>query len=169
MLVLGWIPSQASADDCTTMLKPTFDFIKQPGKWDVPPAVYATVTKQYASGSTNADLDPVHYSNGSLQYGKVFWGGKIGFFAETFSGTIPTLSNKNGFVPGNLPLTLTLKVNASGGVSVQELISGNPIGGAPPQVFQGSCSSGLVTVIDNNKDKTAWVISFTTTPPEWIN
>jgi len=160
------MPPNASADDCTTMLKPTFDFMKQPNwGWAVPPAVYATVTKQYASGSTNADLDPVHYSNGSLQYGKVFWGGKIGFFAETFFGTIPSLSNKNGFVPGNLPLTLTLKVNASGGVSVQELLNGNPIGGAPPQVFQGSCSSGLVTVIDNNKDKTAWVISFTTTPP----
>jgi len=164
MLVLSGMPSNASADDCTTMLKPTFDVIKQPGQWDIPPAVYATVTKQYAGGSTNATLDLVRYSNGPLQYGKVFWGGQIGIFADTFSGTMPTLANKNGFVPGKL--SLTLKVNASGGVSVQELISGNPNGGAPPQVFQGSCSSGLVTVIDNNKDKTAWVISFTTTPPE---
>lgn len=163
LLVLSGMPPNARADDCATMLKPTFDFMKQPGQWDIPPAVYATVTKQYASGSTNATLDPVRYSNGRLQYGKVFWGGQIGYFADTFFGTIPTASNKNGFAPGGL--SLNLQVNASGGVSVQELLKGVPIGGLPPQIFQGSCSSGLVTVIDNHKNKTAWVISFTTTPP----
>jgi hypothetical protein len=32
-------------------------------------------------------------------------------------------------------------------------------------VYQGACSSGLITVIDHN---TSWVFSLTTTPPQWI-
>src|SRR5262249_23996684 len=155
LLVLSGMPPNARADDCATMLKPTLDFMKQPGQWDIPPAVYATVTKQYASGSTNATLDPVRYSNGRLQYGKVFWGGQIGYFADTFFGTIPTASNKNGFAPGGL--SLNLQVNASGGVSVQELLKGVPIGGGPPRTFHGRWSSRFVTGVAQHKTKKPWL------------
>ena len=164
MLLLSWmLPYASAADDCATMLKPTFDLLKQPIRHDIPAAVYATVTKQYASGNNYGAPDLVEYANGQLAYGMVFWGGHIGYFADTFYGTIPSVSNLSQFIPGKF--SLNLAVNASGGISVQELLSGQPIGGMPPQVFQGTCSAGLVTVIAKN---IAWIISFTTTPPQDI-
>ena len=166
LTVAGLLVSRAKADDCATMLKPVFDFITQKGTWDIPPKVFATVTKHYASGGNNATYDPVRYSNGSVQYSQQAWGsGQIKVLLPTLSGKLPTLSNSSNpaFAPGNL--SLSLMVSSQGDVSVQELLSGNPIGGIPPRVYKGNCSSGLITIVDKN---TSWVISFTTTPPQTI-
>jgi hypothetical protein len=162
----GLVASNAKADDCSAMLKPVFDFITQPGKWDIPPRVYATVTKHIASNGNNAVRDPVQYSNGPVQYSQKPWGsGQIQAILPTLSGNLPTLSNSSNFAPGNF--SLSLKVSSKGDVSVQELQFGNPVGGKnyPPSVYKGSCSSGLITIVDKN---TSWVISFTTTPPQNI-
>jgi hypothetical protein len=57
------------------------------------------------------------------------------------------------------PLGLNLAINTNGQISVQELLNGSPIGGLPPTVYQGVCSGGLITVVDQN---TAWTISLGT-------
>jgi hypothetical protein len=149
------------------MLQPVFNNAKAPG--DVRGQTYATVTKHYAGGNTQGNADPVRYAFGNAAY-SVQWWANSGWW-DTVSGTIVDRQNtaKNAsmdmFAPSQPPLSLRLAINANGMVSVQELIGGNPIGGMPPTVYQGVCSSGLITVIDHS---TSWVFTLTTYPPQWI-
>jgi hypothetical protein len=168
LLVAAYGPLQLHADDCFTMLAPVFTNAKAPG--NVPGQTYATVTKHYAGGNTQGAANPVRYAFGGVPYALLWWANS-GWW-DTVTGTIVDRQNttKNVymdmFAPSQPPLSLRLAINAIGMVSVQELIGGNPIGGLPPTVYQGICSSGLITVTDHS---TSWVFTLTTTPPQWIN
>jgi hypothetical protein len=158
-LLGGPLTPGAGADDCQAMLKPVF--ASSPAQ-----LLYATVTKHVASGSTSATVDPVNVSSGQVTVINEGWGtGKLQLLLPTLSGTLNTLRNADQFAPGKY--TLKLSVSSRGDVSVQELLSGKPIPGSPAKVYlasdptRGSCSSGLVVVVDKN---TSWVISFTTGP-----
>jgi len=75
MLLLSWmLPYASAADDCATMLKPTFDLLKQPIRHDIPPQ--STQLSQTVCQRNNYGApDLVEYANGQLAYGMVFWGG----------------------------------------------------------------------------------------------
>lgn len=167
LLIVAYGPLQLHADNCFTMLMPVFNNAKSPG--NIPGQTYATVTKQHAGGNTQADPDLVRYAFGNIGH-SIQWWNNSGWW-DTVSGTITVRQNttKNAsmdmFAPSQSLLSLRLAINANGMVSVQELVGGNPIGGNPPTVRQGVCSSGLITFIDDN---TSWVLTLTTFPPQWI-
>src|SRR3954471_16371470 len=94
-------PSPARAENCALMLQPIFQFIKQHPGGNVPAAVYATATKQYASRSTDTTVDPVKISNGIMKQGFIFWGLQK---LDSFSADINTVQNTNNFVAGTQKL-----------------------------------------------------------------
>jgi hypothetical protein len=168
LLIAALGPFQLYADDCFTMLTLVFTNAKAYGNAGNG-QTYATVTKHYAGGNKFGAPDPVRYAFGNVPYAFLWWASSG--WSDTVSGTIMDRQNTTTqaymdmFAPAHPPLSLKLEINASGMVSVQELIGGNPIGGIPPTVYQGACSSGLITVVDHG---TSWVFSLTTTPPQWI-
>src|SRR4051812_9466828 len=161
-------PSPARAENCALMLQPIFQFIKQHPGGNVPAAVYATATKQFASRSMDRTVDHVRISNGIMKQGVLLWGSPFSQQIDSLSADINTVQNTNNFVAGTQKLRL--KINMLGGVSVQELIktsSGQfvPIGNMPPTVFQASCSIGLLTAVVSNTWTGSWTVSLTATPP----
>jgi hypothetical protein len=174
LLIAACGPLQLRADNCSIMLAPVFANAKKTG-YTYPPRTFATVTKHYASQNTSGAPDTVRYAFGALAYSIQYWANNG--FADTVSGTITTdrqNTTTSGymdmFAPGSPSLSLNFAINAYGTVSVQELLGGNPIGGAPPAVYQGTCSGGLVTITNGSYpfNNTAWVFTFTTTPPQNI-
>jgi hypothetical protein len=170
ILIAAYGPIQLHADDCFTMLAPVFNNAKTTG-YVVPGRTFATVTKHYASLNTSGAPDTVRYAFGALVYSQLWW--PASGWTDTVSGSINTYRqntttsvNMDMFAPSYPALSLSFMVNTYGMVSIQELLSGHPIGGAPPAVLQGTCSGGLVTVTNiypyNN---TAWVFTLSTTPP----
>jgi hypothetical protein len=152
--------------DCATMLAALFN---QPSNGEG--RVAATVTRQYAAGyltgywstaTTTPEVDPVYYSNGVLAAPVSMWwpaGGGYNYLASTIYGTLGVRTNATNPVFAFGPRGLNLAINTNGQISVQELLNGVPIGGAPPTVYQGVCSGGLITVVDQS---TSWTISLGT-------
>jgi len=75
LLRAGCCHTPARQTIAATMLKPTFDLLKQPIRHDIPAAVYATVTKQYASGKQLWRPRSGRVCERTAAYGMVFLGG----------------------------------------------------------------------------------------------
>src|SRR4051794_30359212 len=159
--------AELRAATCFTELAPAFSNAKAVG--DIEGKTFATVTKHYAGGNNSGDPDHVRYAFGVLTYQQLWWsntgwtdtvyGSNIGYRQNTTTNT-----KMDMFAPSSLGLAFS--INAYGLVTVQELLNGKPIGGVPPFVYQGVCSSGgLVTVVDG---KASWTITLTTMPPQFI-
>jgi hypothetical protein len=159
-LLLGAMLPGLRADPaaCTSMLIPLFNWAAQDNHNTEYP-VYATITKHYASQSTNQSFDSVQYSNGRVFRHTNVLGG-----LPWFQSDLPRLSSTRNFVPDS-SLTTMIYVRQDGYVGYQEKIYGKPVGGMPPTYFQGTCSGGLITTVIGSN---SYTVSFTTMPPKPI-
>jgi hypothetical protein len=103
--------------------------------------------------------DPVQYANGFVgSFSTQVWpAGNFDVFAYTMSGTLNWQDNTS--VPRFAPsgVMLRLAINTVGQVRVQDFLNGSLF--VAPTVYQGVCSAGLITFIDQG---TEWTISLGT-------
>lgn len=123
--------TSAAAEDCKTMLKPSFDWIQQTSQSTIFP-VRLTFTAHTATSA--ADF----VDSG---FGDSGWNGKV----LTSQTSVYSNQNPSGPVAFAKQLSYLVKISSTGWVSIQKRIDGKAFLGRPPVEFQGVCSKGLIT------------------------
>lgn len=124
--------TNAAAEDCATMLKPSFDWIQQTSQSTIFPVRLA-----FTVHTVGLSTDLVESG-----FGDTAWDGKmkrIGSATSVYSG------QGTGPVAFAKQVSYEVKISSAGWVSIQKKIDGKNFLGRPPVEFQGVCSKGLIT------------------------
>ena len=129
------LATSAAAEDCQTMLKPSFDWIQQTTQSKSFPVRLTYTAHTLTSGAAFVDSGFGDTGLGTTQVGSVLMSE-----ASVYTNQDPT-----GPVVFAKQLSYLVKISSTGWVSIQKRIEGKAYLNRPPVEFQGVCSKGLIT------------------------